>query len=359
MKILYINNTMNIGGIESFLMNVFRNIDRDQHQITFLTYNDFKYDFEDEILKLGGKIIRISNPNNVSILKHIKELYKAIKKEQPDVLHCNTHLNSGYVLLAAKLAKIKIRICHSHSTSPALANNISKKIKLHIGRLLINTFSNKKIACSTEAGEALFGKTKFDIVTNGIEINKYKYNNKIKKEYRQQLKISEAELVIGHIGRLDTPKNHKYLLQIFNEVLKEKPDSKLILVGTGPLEQEIKKQTKKLKQEDKVLFLGNRNDVNLLLNCFDILVFPSIFEGLPVSLVEAQANGLPILASKNISKEIDITETINFLSIEENPKFWAKEILKTKTKRNNTEQKLFNSNYSIQSTIKHLINIYK
>lgn len=355
MKILYVNNTMNIGGIESFLMNVLRNIDHKKYEITFLTYNDFKYDFEDEILKLGSKIIRISNPNKVSTLKHIKELYKIIKKEHPDIIHCNTHLNSGYVLLAAKMAKIKTRICHSHSTAPALAN----KIKLHIGRILINIFASQKIACSTEAGEALFGKTKFEIITNGIELKKYKYNDEIRNQYRKQLNIKDNELVIGHVGRLDTPKNHKYLLQIFNEVLKDKTNSKLILVGTGPLEKEIQKQAKQLKIEDKILFLGNRNDVNLLLNTFDIFVFPSIFEGLPVSLVEAQANGLQILSSKNVSKEIDITSTINFLSIDESPKVWANIILKTNLKRNNTEKELLNSNYSIQSTIKNLINIYK
>lgn len=359
MKILQVNYKMDIGGIESFLINLYSNIDRKEYEFIFLTYYNKNFDFEDEIIKLGGKLIKISNPNNVSVFRHIKEIYSVIKNENIDVVHCHTYFDSAYVMIAAKIAKVNIRIVHSHTTFALRKVNILKRIKWAISRLLINFISTKKLACSKEAGEALFKNSKFEIIPNGINFEKFYYNETIRKKYRDELDIKADELVIGHVGRFDIPKNHKFLIEILDEIVNINKKVKLVLVGSGNLENEIKKQVKQKKLSKHVLFLGNRSDVSNLLNCFDIFVFPSIYEGLPVSLVEVQANGLPSLVSSNVSKEIYLSECIEFFSIYNNPKSWAEKILSMNISRIDTKNIMLNSNYSINNTIKKLTLIYR
>lgn len=358
MKIMQVNYKMDIGGIESFLMNVYRNIDREKHEFIFLTYYPHIFDYEKEILKLNGKIIKISTPNSLNIIKHIKEIYNTIKQEKIDIVHCHTYFDSAYVMIAAKLAKVKIRIVHSHTTYGLNKTGILKKIKWFLSRFIINSLSTHQLACSTEAGKALYGKKKFSIIENGIKIEKFNYNEKHRNSYRKEWKIKNEDFVIGHIGRFDVPKNHKFLIEIYEEIYKINKNSKLILVGSGKLEDEIKKIVNEKKLTKNVIFLGNRNDINEILNAFDIFVFPSLYEGLPVTLVETQANGLKCLISDRISKEIKLTECIKFLSIDKSAREWAETIVNMNIKRINNNKALENSVYNIDNTIKKINKIY-
>lgn len=358
MKIIHVNSTMNIGGIESFLMNIYRNIDKETNEIVFLTYTDEEFDYEKEIISMGGRIIRISNPNSVSIFKHIKQLYEVIKKEKPDVVHAHTHFNCAYVMIASYFSHIGKRICHSHSSYALLEKRILKKIKWFISRTIMKLFSTNLLACSNEAGTALYGKYKFDIIPNGIDISNYKFNIKERNKYRKQYNIKDNEVVIGHIGRIDTPKNHKFLLEIYNEYLKINKNSKLVLIGDGPLYNEISNDIKRKKLENNVKMLGSRNDVNKILNMFDIIIFPSIYEGFPVSLVEVQANGLQAIISDVITKEIKLTECIEFYSLKKTSKDWAVKINETDMNRIDTQKQLKNGIYSIDTTIKKLFEVY-
>lgn len=359
MKIIHVNCTMNIGGIESFLMNIYRNIDRDKNEIVFLTYTNEEFDYEKEIISMGGRIIKISNPNSVSIFKHIKQLYEVIKKENPDVVHAHTHFNCAYVMIAAYFSHVRKRICHSHSSYALLEKRILKKIKWFISRTIMKLFSTNLVACSSEAGIALYGKYKFEIIPNGIDISNYKFDIKERKKYRKQYDIKDNEVVIGHIGRIDTPKNHKFLIEVYNEYLKINKNSKLFLIGDGPLYNEICNDIKRKKLENNIKMLGSRNDVNKILNMFDIVVFPSIYEGFPVSLVEIQANGLKSIISDNITKDIKLTNCIEFYSLKDSPKTWAKKINETDMCREDTQKQLKNGIYSIDTTIKKLFDIYK
>ncbi len=358
MKIMQVNNTMNIGGIESFLMNIYRNINLQKYEFVFLTYNDEKYDFEDEILSLGGKILRISNPNKVSIFRHIYQLYSIMKKEKPDVVHCHTHFNCAYVMFAAACAGIKIRITHSHSTYAKLEKRLIKRIKWFFSRKIINFFSTNKLACSTEAGEALYNDHKFIVIPNGIDLEKYSFSESKRKELRKKYKIDDNCIVIGHVGRLDIPKNHMFLLEIFKCFLMKNENTKLILVGSGPLENKIKNYIEKAKINDKVIMMGNRNDVYDIYNMFDIFIFPSLYEGLPVTLVEAQANGLQIFASDNISHEIKISENLNFYNLKNTAEQWANNIYYNYKERIESNVVIKNSIYSINNTINELVKIY-
>lgn len=359
MRVLQVNYKMDIGGIESFLMNICRNIKEKDINFIFLTYNDYKFDYEEELLKMNYKIIKISNPNNVSIFKHINEIYKVIKKEQIDVVHSHTYFNSAYVMIAAKMAKVKVRIVHSHTTYGLKKDNFFKRIKWYISRTLINELSTKRIACSTEAGKSLFGNNCFEIIENGISVKDFHYDNKIRKKYREDLKLTEDDFVIGHIGRFDYPKNHIFLLEIFEKILTIKENSKLILVGSGSLQDKIKKITVEKKLENKVIFLGNRRDVNKILNLFDVFIFPSLYEGLPLTLVEVQANGIPILVSNNVSKEIKLTEYIYFFALEEGALKWAKKAISLNAKRNNDKLVLEDTKYNIDNVISKLVKIYR
>ncbi len=358
MKIMQVNYKMDVGGIESFLMNVYRNIDRKNYEFIFLTYYDKHFDFEEEINNLGGRIIRISNPRNVSVVKHIKELLKIFKAERPDVVHCHTYFNSAYVMLAAYLSGIKTRITHSHTTYALREKNIIKKIKWTFSRLLIRLFATDKVACSNEAGQALFGNIKYKIISNGINLEKYFFNKSLREKFRNEWKAFPDTLVIGHVGRIDVPKNHKFLIEIFSSLVNEHDNCKLVMVGTGPLEDQIKGMVKEKNLEDKIIFLGNRSDVNEILNGFDIFVFPSIFEGLPVSLVEAQANGINCLISDVVTKDVAITDLIHYLSLEVSSNDWATKISNFSVKRKNTKKELLSSCYSIESTVKSLVELY-
>lgn len=359
MRVLQVNYKMDIGGIENFLMNICRNIKEKDIQFIFLTYNNYKFDYEDELLKMNYKIIKISNPNKVNLFKHINEIYKVIKEEKIDVVHCHTYFNSAYVMIAAKMAKVKIRIVHSHTTYGLKKDNVFKRIKWNISRILINNLSTKRIACSTEAGKSLFGNKCFEIIENGINVKEFYYDNKVRKIYREKLKLNKDEFVIGHIGRFDYPKNHTFLLEIFEKILTIRQDSKLILVGSGDLQDEIKKITVKKNLENKVIFLGNRRDVNKILNAFDVFIFPSLYEGLPLTLVEVQANGVPILVSNNVSKEIQLTEYIHFLSLKDGALKWAKTAISLNNKRKNSKLILEDSKYNIDNVISKLVKIYK
>lgn len=358
MKIIHVNCTMNIGGIESFLMNIYRNINREENEIVFLTYSDEEFDYEKEIISMGGRIIRISNPNSVSIFKHIKQLYEVIKKENPDVVHSHTHFNCAYVMIAAYFSHVRKRICHSHSSYALLEKRILKRIKWFISRTIMKLFSTNLVACSNEAGIALYGKYKFDIIPNGIDISNYKFDMKERKKYRKQYNIKDNEVVIGHIGRIDTPKNHKFLIEVYNEYLKINKNSKLFLIGDGPLYNEINNEIKRKKLDNSIKMLGSRNDVNKILNMFDIVLFPSIYEGFPVSLVEVQANGLQAIISDVITKEIKLTDCIEFYSLKKTSKEWARKIDKDRLIRKNTQKQLKNSIYSIDTTIKKIFDIY-
>ena len=353
MKIMHVNNTLNIGGIEKFLLNVSKNIDLKKYEFVFLTYNDFKYDLEDEFTKLGCRIYRIDNPNKVSKIKHIKQIYNVIKKEKIDVIHTHTYFNSIYVMIASILAKVNTRIVHSHTAFALNDNSISKRI----ARKMLNVFATEKIACSKDAGYALFGKnSNFQIISNGIDFNKFYFNEQIRNKIRKQYNINDNELLIGHVGRFDTPKNHKFLIKIFSEIIKQNKNYKLMLVGSGPLENNIKEISKEFA--DKIIFLGNREDVNDIINAFDIIVFPSVFEGIPLTLIEAQVNGIPIIASTNVSTDVKLTDRVEFYSLNNNPKLWANKVIKYNKQRVDTKQKMLKSDYSINKVVKKLEKIY-
>lgn len=330
-RILHVVVNMNRGGAETLIMNLYRNIDRTKFQFDFLTFKEGVFD--KEILELGGKIYRISYVNDVGHFGYQKELDRFFSDHQSyKIVHSHMDKMSGYVLKSAAKYKIPVRIAHSHSTKSE-GHIINRVYKWFAGRLLLNNLTNK-VACSKLAGNWLFNGKSNDIyiVKNGIDLGKFSYSEDIRQAIRNELEIDEKTLAIGHVGRFSHPKNHAFLLEIFFELLKTRPNCKLVLVGEGKLRKEIEKKAANLGIADKVFFLGLKENIHEIMQAFDVFCFPSLYEGFPVTLIEAQALGLPCLISENISKEISICKNnVSFVELGK-ASVWVEKINKINNK---------------------------
>ncbi len=352
-RILQCVNDMHRAGLETMLMNYYRNIDRTKIQFDFLTHRPYRSDYDDEIESLGGKIYYAPRlyPNNYpKYFKWMSDFFK----EHPEykIVHSHIDAMSYLPLYAAKKAGVPIRIAHSHSTA------IDKDYKYFLKqffRFRINTVCNLRLSCGQEAGNFLFRNKNFDVIPNAVDAQKFYYNEEIRNTKRTELNITN-ELVIGHIGRFSYPKNHKFLIKVFNELLKIKPNSMLLLVGTGEKEKEIKKQIKSLGIESKVKFLGNRNDTNEIYQAMDVFVMPSLFEGIPLVGIEAQFADLPCVFSNKIPQEVKFNDKSVFIPLG-NPQEWTCQITRfSKLKRDCPSQ--YSSVYNISNSIKVLEEVY-
>ena len=306
------------GGVESVIMNYYRHLDHSKVQFDFICDEDSTRIPYDEIKKLGGRVFLV--PKYQNLPKYLKALEKLFKENQYRIVHSNINTLSVFPLYAAKKSGVPIRISHSHSTSNP------KEWKRNLIKNILRPFSKRYatdyFACSELAGRYLFGNKAFDqgkvkIIHNAIDIEKFKFDEVARKKLRKGFGIKDSTIVIGHVGRFVQQKNHTFLVDVFNEYYKKNPDSKLLLVGSGPLEDEIKKKVERLGLKDSVLFLGQRDDINKLYSVMDVFCLPSLYEGLPVVGVEAQAAGLPTIFSNRISKEVIVSSYAKIVSIQD------------------------------------------
>lgn len=359
-RVLQITGGMNMGGIENFIMNVYRNIDRTKVQFDFLIHQEEKQIFEDEILSLGGKVYRIPSFGKVGHFGYLKELRKFFKNHKEyKVVHSHYNTVSGIILREAKKCGIENRIAHSHIAYPKY--KFLEKIYKGYSKFFIKLSATKLFACSDLAGKWLYGKNaSYEVINNGIEAEKYKINKELRVKKRKELKIAEDEISIGHIGRLTEQKNHKFLIEIFSKLYEKNNKYKLFLMGNGELEKEIKKQIEELKLEKNIIMLGVRKDVNEILQAMDLFVFPSLYEGLPVTLVEAQGTGLKCFISDTVTKEIDLECGLTeFISLEKSSEEWANIIDENKNYlRKDTTESLRKHGYDMTENAKNLENKY-
>ena len=293
-------------------MNYYRNIDKTKIQFDFICDNDSTDIPYEEIESMGGRVFLI--PPYQKVFDYQKELRKLLKENQYKIIHSHINTLSVFPLYAAKKVGVPIRIAHSHSTTnkQEWKKNLLKQILRPFSKLFANTY----FACTKYAGDWLFGtKTNTYILNNAIDLDKYKYNEEIRKKIREELHIKEDALVVGHIGRFVAQKNHNFLIDLFNEYQKHNNDSLLLLVGQGPLKEEIESKVKNLNIENKVLFLGQRSDANKLYQAFDIFLLPSIYEGLGMVLIEAQTSDLPCIASTEVPIIAKVTNNLEFIDL--------------------------------------------
>ena len=327
-RVFQLGYSLNLAGTETVFMNWYRNIDRSQLQFDFGVLEKFNTPISKEIESLGGKIFVIPRGEGIiNRLKFLFRLYKTLKQNGPYIaFQSHDHWLGGLTCMAACFAGIPKRITISHF------NDGAKKIKLldypkrAIARLFIRLFSTKRLAVSKEAGETLYGKyLPFTIIKNGIDLTKFSYNIEKRNEMRRKLKI-ENKLVIGNIGRFTEQKNHTFLIDIFAEIYKQNKNSVLILLGVGPLENKIRRKVKKLNLESVIYFEGVRNNVEDYYQMFDAFVFPSLFEGVGIVALEAQATGSPCFMSDAIPQEAFVCNA-KVIPLDISPTQWALEIV--------------------------------
>lgn len=365
-KVLQVIGGLNRGGAETMMMNIFRKVDKVNYQFYFLVFypSNEHQDYEEEIINLGGKIINLHTKN---IFFNFVNFCKILQKYKFDVIHVNTLFNSFLYIFPAMLFKVRIRITHSHSTGNMLKKNLVSKIYMSISRKIINISSNVYIACSVDAGYYLFGKDIFKnkgiVLNNSVDTNLF-HPQKIENNYPG---IEKDTLLIGCIGSFYNVKNHIFLINLAEYIVKNNllSNFKFIFIGKGYLENELKREIANKKLDDYFVFLGTRTDIDKLMNILDILVMPSLYEGIPVTLIEAQACGLPCIVSNRISKDVDLNlNLISFYEINDNYSKWVSAIKENCNKHLNEndfdyiQDRLIKAGYSLEENVKKLLNIY-
>lgn len=367
-KVLYFVDRMLRGGIQTFVIENLKHMDKSKVQIDFLLLDDGNhYEAEEELEKLGCKVYILKDIWIRKITDFIK-YYKALNnffKVHHDykVVHLHSSSKNFMVLKLAKKYGIEIRIAHSHCIDFQTDSDF-KKIIGNLFKFPLKKYATDYFACSKEAGEWLFGEkivnsNQFKIVHNAVDLEKYKFDKEIRLKMRSDLKIDEKTVVVGHVGRFVELKNHDFLVDIFYEFNKLCNNSKLLLIGTGEKENEIKNKVKKLGIEKNVIFAGFRNNVNDYMCAMDLFVLPSKLEGLGLVLIEAQASGLRCFTSKDVvPEEVDVSNTTEFISLNCLPKEWADRLMQANIERLNNHKIIKQKGYNIIDTSKFLQDFY-
>lgn len=344
LRILQIGLTPNLGGIESFIINLYKAIDRTKIQFDFIDmYDGIAY--ADEIKAMGGRIFAIPFFKRHP-LDNLISLCQLMKQYHFDYIHVNM-LSAAYFLpfLAAKITKTPI-IAHSHNSGTD--SGIFRKILHYIGRPLVAKLASYKFACSSLAEKWLFGSHgKAVFIPNAIDVSLFSFNPDIRHKIRQELSL-ENKWILGHVGRFAEQKNHTFLIQVFAAISACREDAVLVLVGTGPLQTQIRQLVQEKGLSQKVLFLGARRDVAHLYQGFDVFLLPSLYEGLPVCAVEAQFAALPCFLADTITKEVNFTDSI-FLSINRGEKPWVTALTTCQTERKDIRGKGHQFNLAVLS----------
>lgn len=358
-RILQVSYSMDLGGAETLIMNLYRNIDRTKVQFDFLLHAEEESAYEEEIIKLGGKIYRIPRFLGYNKLSYDKALREFLSNH-PEHIIIHDHLMdsaSETFHIAKKMGRITI----SHSHTEIIEKSLEERIRFFFRKDLYKN-ADYRFACSNKAGEWLYrNKADFSVIKNGIETDKYAFNEETRKEKRRELGLADNDYIIGTVGRLVEQKNQKRTLEIFSDYLKTNEKGKLVIVGDGPLRETLEKTAKALDIEDNVLFLGSRRDVSSILMAFDIFILTSFSEGLGIVLIEAMASGLSCVFSDSIPHEVDIIpELIKRISLDSGNSEWLKAINESSKDYNRTisYKRVKDCGYDIEETAKKLESFY-
>lgn len=358
-KVLHIISSLNCGGAETMIMNIYRNIDREKIEFHFLCLKDIEGKYEKEVKQLGGTIYKVLPSEN-----KLKKIYDIIKNNNYDAIHSHVMFYSGFIQFLAKRAGVKIRISHSHSSNDIKKETIIRKIYMLLMRSLINKYTNVKISCGEKAGVYLYGKKqKYIILKNGIDLDKFiNVTNDEVKKLRKELQIEEDDFVIGHVGSFLEVKNQEYFIELAKELVLENEKFKIVLVGEGKKFEYITELIKKEGMEKYFIMPGVRDDIQVFMNMFDIFVMPSLYEGFPLVVVEALAGNNICYLSNRIPKETNIIESrVYFFDLNDSKRKLIRDIKeKVKYKQEvNLKDKLIEQGFSIRKMTEIISNIYE
>lgn len=372
-RILNVVGRMDRGGIETLIMNVYRHIDRSKVQFDFLAhYGKENADYNAEIRKLGGRIyempvIKTEEKTYYWKLFEYQAALRKFFKNHPEYHVVHGHMTNTaaiYMPIAKKYGQVNTCIAHSHLAKTQKSNSPITAIGTDILRIPLRSCATDYFACSDSAALWLFKQSDIDngkvkIVQNGIDSKQFDYNLSVREQIRAEYGVND-KTVIGHVGRFYHPKNHPFIIDVFNEYHKKNPESVLMLVGDGETRAEMEKKAESLGLKNEILFMGVRSNVYEFEQAFDLFLMPSLYEGLPVAGIEAQAAGLPVVAADTITKEMDVTGNCKFLSLDDSIQKWSETMMDMLNgfERKSEAEKIVASGYDIQDTADFLQNFY-
>ena len=359
-QILIIASKLHIGGAEKVCRDIGLYADREKYAVDYVVFGDAVGDYESQVEAAGCRVFHLPEPSE-SYPGYLQALCKLMEENHYHAVHVHTMFSCGWAMLAAKLCGVPVRIAHAHS---ALVNGggVVKKIYEEVMRTLILTCSTDLVGCGVKAGQRLFGEKAFakrgNLILNGIDVAAFAYDEEKRAAIRAQLGAGDR-FIIGHSGHLADVKNQAFLLDLMPLVLEKKPDALLLLLGEGPDRPMLEQKIKDMDLQDHVIMTGNVSNVADYLSAMDVFVFPSLFEGLPLSVLEVQANGLPCVISDGVPEDVFLTDLIRPLSLKQDKQVWLEAILAVQ--RGNTggyNRQLRNSDYAVETAMDKIYAIY-
>ena len=362
-RVLHVIGIMNRGGAETMIMNLYRHIDRSKVQFNFVENSSEPAAFDEEILSLGGRIYRCPHYNGKNHFTYVKwwnDFFEAHPKEYPIV---HGHLGSTaaiYLSIAKKYGAYAIAHSHSSGTDHSLRSYLYQMMSYNTRNVADYFF-----ACSEAAGKDRFGRKvisgdHYAVLNNAIDVNRFSYNPSVRKAVRDELGIGQNQLVVGQIGRYTKEKNHEFILKVFSELKKMDSNARLLMIGDGPLHTQIMQAAEQSGLSSDVIFTGVRSDVERLVQAMDVFILPSLYEGLGIVVIEAQAAGLPCCVSDVVPSEAVLTDLVERRPLADGADAWAQWILsRCHTQRQNETAKIMQAGYDISTTTAWLQNFYE
>ncbi len=361
MRVLEIAASLKIGGAEKIARDIGYYSNSDFYQIDYVVFGDEIGEYENELQKKGCNIYHLPQPAS-SYTNYLKELYKLIKVNGYQVVHAHTMFNSGWVMLMAKICGVPTRISHSHSVDDQPDKSPIQRLYEKVMQLIIVSCSTHYVGCGVKAGEILFGRNRYHkkgvTILNGIDTKKFAYSEINREEARKKLKLTN-NFVIGHVGHLAKVKNQSFLINLMPEILKNNKNAKLLLLGEGEDRQKLEKQIIDLDLSQNIIMTGNVTDVHKYLSAMDAFVFPSLYEGMPLSVIEVQANGLPCVMSDSVPQDVVLTDLIRRLSLKESEDVWVQAICDSERCAPHTyEEKIKNLGLDSEKMVNKILELY-
>ncbi|RKM61919.1 glycosyltransferase family 1 protein [Butyrivibrio sp. CB08] len=358
-RVLQVLQNLNMGGAESYVMNIYREIDRSLVQFDFAVQHKGGF-FEEEIKRLGGNIYYLPHFKIYNGMIFEKRLISLLK-DHPEISIVHSHNNNigAFAVRAAVKANVQKTVAHSHTNKKSISNwkDVIYCMINPYSRYLFEKYSKIRLACSYAAGKWQYGnKTNFSVINNAIDISKFAYNEKIRDELKQRY-ILQNRIVIGHVGRLEKVKNQAFLIEVFAEVHKKYHNTVLLIIGEGKEKENLIRHISKYGLDDSVIILNNQEEIEKYYQLMDVFVLTSLYEGFPMTLLEAQASGMWCVVSDRIDKETNLTGKVVYLDLKSDIKLWSEAVYeKAMMARDNCDIRL--QQYDIRVIARELQNLY-
>lgn len=359
-RILIIAASLKVGGAEKVARDICLRSDPNAYEFHYVVFGDEGGDYERDIVERGGKVFHLESPAK-SYRQYMKALKALMGKYRYHAIHAHTMFNCGWVMLAAKKAGVPVRVAHAHSALDT-GNRLDKKLYEKVMRRMILKNATDLVACGEKAGIRLFGEKAYrkrgKLILNGVDVEAFRFNESKRQVIRKKLGWQDSFL-IGHVGHLASVKNQNFLLELMPEILKQQPNARLLMLGEGEDRAKLEDKIRELGLEEKVLMPGNVTNVSDYLSAMDVFVFPSLYEGMPLSVLEVQANGLPCVISTGVPKDVFLTDLIHPFALADDKKNWIDKILSVKRSNPNAYAlRMEETGFGLQGSMDKVYQIY-